>query len=225
MEKNILLYPNYFLLRDYVFNKFVWESVKAKKGFSIMTGKNLHMTVCVPLCKLLTLLLIAVLFLALPTSPHAVEITYTGDGKDLRDSPTWFSEETDFSLFPDSEKASLPSGNSVIIDYDPSAVGVTNPKIVFGGLDALKSTAGNRVVLINGRVEDVIFGGLSYKAVSENNIVTILGGSVAEDVIGGFSVSGVALRNIVIVSGGSVGDYVYGGAGEEGAAGNSRRFG
>lgn len=159
-------------------------------------------------------------FFILFAAAYAEEITYKGTGKNLHDSPSWFIAPDSHCLFPGAPDAPLVLDNKITIDYDPAAVGVKNPRFVFGGLGSSKSTAGNRVVLTNGRVETVIFGGFSDEADSANNIVTIKDGLVNLDVLGGQSLKSGAIRNAVNIGGGVVNQNVIGGWGYSRAVNN-----
>lgn len=164
--------------------------------------------------------LMVISLFSLSATAYSEEITYSGTGKNLRDTPSWFMASAPHCLFPGAPEAPLVSDNKITIDYDPAAVGVKNPQFVIGGLGVAKSAVGNRVALTNGRVEKVIFGGFSDEADSENNIVTIKGGFVDIDVLGGQSLKSWAIRNAVNIGGGVVSQNVIGGWGYSRAANN-----
>ena len=112
------------------------------------------------------------------------------------------------------------TGNTITINYDPSAPGVTNiDGYVMGAFDnAANPLERNSVSLVNGRLTDYSLLG-AYSTGSgnvSNNTVTVSGGYVDNSVFGGRSGSGDVTGNTVTVSGGEIERNVFGGRSESG---------
>ena len=112
------------------------------------------------------------------------------------------------------------TGNTITINYDPSAPGVTNiDGYVMGAFDnAANPLERNSVSLVNGRLTDYSLLG-AYSTGSgnvSNNTVTVSGGYVDNSVFGGRSGSGDVTGNTVTVSGGEIDGNIFGGRSESG---------
>jgi hypothetical protein len=126
-------------------------------------------------------------------------------------------------LSPKGSESDNKTGNDIIIDYDVTGIGVTNPDYAMGGYSETGGRVeGNRIWLKQGTVEKWLIGGYSYApsdsgdvTANYNTTTTVSGGSVTGDVYGGYSRSNfgntTANHNTVTVSGGTVGGGVYGG--------------
>lgn len=183
----------------------------------------------------LTVLLV-IAFFSLSGVAHAAEIIYTGDKNKLQEVPSRLYSESAPSVFPGTIDSCLSSGNKVIINYDHTVAGVTNPAFVLGALSDPEDAVGNSVILLNGQVEYHICGGINWNGSSTGNNVSVSGGGVGlsifgghsngssrtnhsavsggvvgKNVIGGWSGSGESEGNTVTISGGDVGRAVYGG--------------
>ena len=172
------------------------------------------------------------LLISLAVSPGlaaAGEIfTYTGDGTNVRDAPSWYWHNAGCPncLFLGTVTNPLASGNTVIVNFDPNASGVILPKDTLGGMSKDGDASGNQVIFLNGLLKndvDYVLGGYSVAGNATGNSVTISGGTVEGCVLGGCS-TGSAIGNSVTISGGTVGRDVFGGDSGNGnatATGNS----
>lgn len=149
-------------------------------------------------------------FLCLSAAASAEDILYTGDGAGLQAAPG--SSGAGFSLFPGSNINPLFSGNTVVIDYDPSVSGMINPEEVYGGYSHQGNVTDNKVVFLSGAVVYDIYGGRTEDGNATNNTVSINNGDIGHHVYGGYSEEGNAANNAVTVANSYTG-IVYGGYG------------
>lgn len=180
--------------------------------------------------------LIIVSFFTLSAVVYAAEISYTGDGKKLQESPRWslewFPRAVSSWLFPGTQSAPLSSGNKVTVNYDPATEGTIIPKLIAGGVSETGNVSGNRVMLPKGKGY-VVFGGLSCVGKVTGNTVSLGGGFVMEKnvttggwleegkIYGGWSDRGKVTDNTVTISGGKVeGDVIGGCSGDDDVSGN-----
>ncbi len=143
----------------------------------------------------------------------AEEATYNdadaATGVKLQTPPSWYGGNN--ALFPGTTAAPGASGNSVIVDYDPTVSGVYNPIYVLGGLSENGDATNNTVNISDGEIGESVFGGYSYAGNAMGNTVNISGGEIGNYVFGGHSEGGNVTNNTVTISDGVIWYAAYGG--------------
>ncbi|MEA4837754.1 MAG: autotransporter outer membrane beta-barrel domain-containing protein [Rhodospirillaceae bacterium] len=152
---------------------------------------------------------------------YADNITYGGNGADLKAFPLWVNNLGTVSnnLYAGSSAVPGVAGNAITVNFTSG----TNPDYVIGGLakDSTEVT-NNTVSVVNGQINFSVIGGYGRAVSGDINInqnnVSIDGGTIAGYIYGGQGRSDASgtvsiTNNTVSINGGSVTRGIFGGYG------------